>query len=80
MKKAYFVLSVILFILYALVDFVKNVIEAHLHVQLISGAVNFAESVYLIDAQRCQTILLILGIVCLTMFAISFLFKKSDNQ
>lgn len=80
MKKTFSVLSVISFMLYALVDFGKNVIETYLHVELINGMVSFAESDYLIDTQRCQSVLMIIGIVCFILFVISFFFEKTDNQ
>lgn len=80
MKKVFAVLSVISFMLFAVVDFGKNAFEAYLHIQLINGKGNFAGSDYLVDAQMCQTLLLVIGIVCIVMFIVSFFVEKRSNS
>lgn len=76
MKKVFAVLSAISFMLLALVSFGKNALETHFHIQLINGKVNFAGSDYLVDVQMCQTVLLIIGIVCFALFVASFFVKE----
>lgn len=71
MKKLFIILSVISFILLALVDFCKNVLEAHFHIQLMNCEGSFSSSDYLVDAGICQTVLLVIGIACLVAFVVS---------
>lgn len=80
MKKTYLVLSVMSFIAYALVDFCKNALETHFHIQLMNGNGNFASSDYMVDTQICQVVLLSVGIVLLGLFIFSFFVKKSDSR
>lgn len=70
MKKLYVILSAISFVLFALVDFCKNVLETHFHIQLMNGRGGFSSSDYLVDAGVCQTVLLIIGIFCLVAFIV----------
>lgn len=66
MKKLFTILSAISFMLFALVDFGKNVLETHFHIQLMNGKIgNFSSEHYFIDAGICQTILIVLAVVCL---------------
>ena len=71
MKKLYIIMSVISFILFALVNFCKGVLEAHFHIQLLNGGGNFSSSDYLVDAGVCQTVLFVIGIACLVAFVVS---------
>lgn len=75
MKKLFPILSIISFILYALVDFAKNALETYCHVLLKNGIGNFSSEDYFVDAQTCQTVLLAVGIICLVIFVASFFVK-----
>lgn len=75
MKKLFSILSAISFVIYALVDFGKNALETYFHVLLMNGKGNFTSSDYLIDAGKCQTVLLAVGIICLAGFVVSFFVK-----
>ena len=65
------------FILFALVDFCKNVLETYFHIQLINGKGSFSSSDYLVDADICQTVLLVIGIACLIAFVVSLFVKHT---
>lgn len=80
MKKLLPILSFISFILYALVDFIKNALETYFRVQLMNGIGNFSNQVYLIDTHICQTILLSVGIISLIVFVAPFLAKKLRSK
>lgn len=76
MKKSFAILSAISFMLYALVDFGKNALETHFHVQLMTGKGSFSSSDYFVDAGICQTVLLAVGVICLVAFIASFFAKE----
>ena len=76
MKKLFTILSAISFMLYALVDFAKNALEAYCHFLLKNGIGNFSSEDYFVDAQTCQTVLLTVGIVCLVAFVVTFFAKE----
>ena len=80
MKKTFSVLSVISFMLFALVDFCKNALETYFHIQLMNGKGNFAGIDYLVDAQMCETVLLAIGVVCFALFIVSIFVMKSDSK
>ena len=68
MKKVYVILSAISFILYALVDFAKGILETHFYIQLMNGKVgNFSCGDYFVNAGMCQLVLFGLAIVCLVL-------------
>ena len=75
MKKLFPVLSAISFMLYALVDFGKNLLETYFRIQLKNGCGNFSSGDYFIDAHTCQTVLLAVGVICLVAFVASFFVK-----
>ena len=75
MKKLFAILSAISLMLYALVDFGKNVLETYFHIQLMNGVGNFASSDYSIDVHTCQTVLLAVGLICLVVFIVSLFMK-----
>lgn len=77
MKKVFAVLSVVSFMLFALVDFSKNALETYFHILLMNGKVDFAGNDYLVDAQMCQTVLLAVGVICLIAFVVSFFVKDT---
>ena len=79
MKKLFSILSVISFILFALVDFCKNVLETHFHIQLLNGKGNFSSSDYLVDAGICQIVLLVIGITCLVGFVVSLFVEHTTK-
>lgn len=76
MKKLFTILSAISFMLYALVDFAKNVLETYFHIQLKNGIGNFSSLDYLVDAGICQTVLIVLAIVCLVLAILVTLREK----
>lgn len=68
MKKIFAMLSFLSFILYALVDFGKNVLETYFHIQLMTGNISgFTSKDYFVDAGMCQTILIVLAVSCLVL-------------
>ena len=67
MKKLFTILSAVSFILFALVDFGKNVLETYFHIQLMNGIGNFSNKDYFVDSRMCQAVLIILAIVCLVI-------------
>lgn len=69
------VLSVILLMLYALVDFFKNALESMLRVKLLVSSVSFSSKDWIVDSERCQIILLMLAIVCILVFVIETIIK-----
>lgn len=75
MNKIFPILSAISFILYALVDFGKNVLETYFHILLMNGIGNFSSNDYFVDAQTCQTTLLAVGVICLIAFCASIFTK-----
>ena len=50
MKKLFSILSAISFILFALVDFCKNVLETNFHIQLMNSKGSFSSNDYFVDA------------------------------
>ena len=78
MNKSFAILSAISFILYALVDFVTNVLETYFYVLLVNGTGNFSNSTHLIDAMRCKTVLLAVGVICLVAFIASLFVKTKE--
>lgn len=79
MKKLFAILSAISFMLFALVDFCKNVLEIYLHIQLMNGKGSFSSSDYLVDAGICQTVLLVIGITCLVAFVVAFFLNHATK-
>lgn len=79
MKKLFSVLSAISFILFALVDFCKNVLETYFHIQLLNGKGSFSSSDYLVDAGICQTVLMVIGLTCLAAFVVSIFVKYTTK-
>ena len=75
MKKLFTILSAISFMLFALVSFSKNALEAYLSVQLIVNK-NYGNSAYLINTQVCQTVLVVLAVVCLIFAIVETLREK----
>ena len=67
MKKLFTILSAVSFMLFALVDFCKNVLETYFHIQLMNGIGNFSNKDYFVDSRMCQAVLIILAIVCLVI-------------
>lgn len=67
MKKLFTILSAVSFMLFALVDFGKNVLETYFHIQLMNGIGNFSNKDYFVDSRMCQAVLIILAIVCLVI-------------
>ena len=78
MKKLFAILSAISFMLYALVDFTKNVLETYFYVLLKNGVGNFSTPDYFINAGMCKTVLSAVGIVCLAAFVVT-LFAKGKK-
>lgn len=78
------VLSIISLMLYAIVDFCKNSLETALQVRLITEAANFSSDDWVVNAEPCQRILLILAAICLTAFVVGIIIdllskrKKSE--
>lgn len=66
MKKVFAILSVISLLLFALVDFSKNALEAYLSVQLMINN-NFGSSAYVVSTQMCQIVLIAVAVVCLVI-------------
>ena len=66
MKKLFTILSAISFMLFALVSFGKNALEAYLSVQLMVNN-HYGSSAYVVNTQVCQTVLIVLAIVCLVI-------------
>ena len=58
LKNMLAVLSAISLILYAVVDFLKNVFEAAFRVRLITEKVNYSSSDWMVGTETCQHILL----------------------
>lgn len=79
MKKLFSILSAISFILFALVDFRKNVLETNFHIQLMNSKGSFSSSDYLVDAGICQTVLLVIGITCLVGFVVSLFVEHTTK-
>lgn len=79
MKKLFSILSAISFILFALVDFCKNVLETNFHIQLMNSKGSFSSSDYLVDAGICQTVLLVIGITCLVGFVVSLFVEHTTK-
>ena len=75
MKKLFTILSAISFMLFALVSFSKNALEAYLSVQLMINH-NHGSSAYLVNAQVCQTVLIVLAVVCLVIAIVETLRDK----
>lgn len=67
------VLSIVSLILYAIVDFCKNSLETALQVKLIAAAVNYSSDDWVVNAEPCQHILLILAAICLTAFVVGII-------
>ena len=80
LKKAFAILSAISFILYALVDFVTNVLETYFHVLLVNGTGSFSDTTHLVDAMRCKTVLLAVGVICLVAFIASLFAKTKEEE
>ena len=76
MKKVFAILSALSFMLYALVDFGKNVLETHFRVLLMLGERSFSSGDYFVYAGKCQTVLMAVGVICLVAFAVSFFVKE----
>ena len=79
MKKLFSILSVISFILFALVDFCKNVLETHFYIQLLNGKGSFSSNDYFVDAGICQIVLLVIGITCLVGFVVSLFVEHTTK-
>ena len=79
MKKLFSILSAISFILFALVDFCKNVLETNFHIQLMNSKGSFSSSDYLVDAGICQTVLFVIGITCLVGFVVSLFVEHTTK-
>ena len=79
MKKLFSILSAISFILFALVDFCKNVLETNFHIQLMNSKGSISSSDYLVDAGICQTVLLVIGITCLVGFVVSLFVEHTTK-
>lgn len=79
MKKLFSILSAISFILFALVDFCKNVLETNFHIQLMNSKGSFSSSDYLVDAGICQIVLLVIGITCLVGFVVSLFVEHTTK-
>lgn len=79
MKKLFSILSAISFILFALVDFCKNVLETHFHILLLNGKGSFSSNDYLVDTGMCQTVLLVIGITCLVAFVVSLFVEHTTK-
>lgn len=75
MKKLFAILSAISFVLYALVDFGKNVLETYFRVLLMIDERSFATTDYFVNAGMCQTVLMTVGVVCLVGFVVSLFVK-----
>lgn len=74
MKNSKFaVLSIISLMLYAIVDFFKNALEAVLQVKLIAEAANYSSNDWGVNAEPCQHILLILAVICLVAFVVEII-------
>ncbi len=67
------VLSIISLMLYAIVDFCKNSLEAALHVKLIAEAVNYSSGDWVVNAELCQRVLLILAAICFIAFVVGII-------
>ena len=76
MKKLLVILSAASFMLYALVDFTKNVLETYFHVLLKNGMGSFSSEDYFVDAGMCQAVLLAVGVICLIALITSFFVKE----
>jgi hypothetical protein len=77
MKKLFTILSAISLMLFALVDFGKNVLETHFYIQLMNGKIgNFSSEDYFVDAGMCQTVLIILAVVCFIIAIVETLREK----
>ena len=79
MKKLFSILSALSFILFALVDFCKNVLETNFHIQLMNSKGSFSSSDYLVDAGICQIVLLVIGITCLVGFVVSLFVEHTTK-
>lgn len=67
------VLSIISLMLYAIVDFCQNSLETALQVKLIAEAGNYSSDDFVVNAEPCQRILLILAAICLTAFVVGII-------
>jgi len=76
MKKLFTILSAVSFMLFALVDFGKNVLETYFHIHLMNGIGNFSNKDYFVDSRMCQAVLIILAIVCLVIAITEILREK----
>ncbi len=76
MKKLFTVLSAVSFMLFSLVDFIKNVLETYYHIQLMNGIGNFTSEDYFVDAGMCQTVLIILAVICIVLAIVETLREK----
>lgn len=76
MKKFFLIIAVISFLLYALVDFLKNVFEVYFRVLLMNDIGNFTNNDYTIDATTCQSVLLAVGVICIVGSVIPFFLKN----
>lgn len=79
MQKLLIILSVISFILFALVNFCKNLFETYFHIQLMNGTGGFSSSDYLVDVGICQTVLLVIGITCLVALVVAFFLNHATK-
>lgn len=79
MKRLFSILSALSFILFALVDFCKNVLETNFHIQLMNSKGSFSSSDYLVDAGICQIVLLVIGITCLVGFVVSLFVEHTTK-
>lgn len=81
MKKELFVgVSGVSFILFAIVDFTKEVIESSLHVKLLSSAVNFSNSDWQVSCILCQKTLLSIAIACAAIFILLIVRDKMNKR
>lgn len=60
------VLAFVSLLVFALVSFGKNALEAYLSVQLMVNN-NFGSSAYVVNTQVCQTVLIVLAVACLVI-------------
>lgn len=67
------VLSIISLMLYAIVNLCKNSLETVLQVKLVAEAANYSSDAWVVNAEPCQRILLILAAICLSAFVVGII-------
>lgn len=80
LKDKFAVLSVISFLLYAIMRFCEEAIETSCHVRLIAAQVNYTSTDWQINGEPMQQLLLILAAVCLIIAIINTIMDAVQHR